>query len=190
MGLRITLYKSSLFSVVNLDFRPMSQCSFRSLWFICLFLAVMCGLYVNFWSSRRPRHLTSICTGSCVPFIVTIVQSILRFVNVTCTDLVSLTFVRQVLSQVASLFRWVWRLWDAVCGPYLLASMAVSSANIAIVVSFLVGTSAVNIRYNTDPVRFLVGLLNVLGSLRRLPYWILFGSSDLWDRIVAEGIMV
>ena len=36
-----------------------------------------------------------------------------------------------------------------------------------------------------DPVRFLVGLLNVLGSLRRLPYWILFGSSDLWDRTVA-----
>jgi len=186
MGLRITLYKSSLFSVINLDFRPMSQCICRNLWLIWVFLAVMCGLHVSFWSSRRPRYLTSVCTGSCVPFIVTIGQSILRFVNVACTDLFSSTFIR----QVAKWFRWVWRLWDAVCRSSLLASMAVSSANVAIVVSFLVGTSAVNIRYNRGPSTLLCGTPECRGSLRSLSYWILFGSSDLWDRIVAEGRMV
>ena len=53
----------------------------------------MCGLHVSFWSSIRPRYFTSFLTGSCVPFIVTSGQSVFRFVNVTCADLVSLTSV-------------------------------------------------------------------------------------------------
>jgi hypothetical protein len=102
MGLIIAWYKSSLFSVVSLDFLPISQYICRSLRLIWLFFAVMCGLHVNFCSSIRPRYFTSFFTGNCVPFIVTTVQSVLRFVNVICADLVSLTFTRQLLSQVSS----------------------------------------------------------------------------------------
>jgi hypothetical protein len=61
----------------------------------------MCGLHFNFWSSIRPRYFTSFFTGSFVPFIVTTGQSVLRFVNVTCADLVSLTFTRQLLRQAS-----------------------------------------------------------------------------------------
>ena len=57
-GLIITLYKSSLFSVVSLDFLPISQFICRSLRLIWVFFAVMCGLHVNFWSSIRPRYFT------------------------------------------------------------------------------------------------------------------------------------
>jgi len=58
MGLRITLYKSSLFSVVNLDFLPMSQCICRSLWLIWVFLTVMCGLHVSFWFMKYPSGMS------------------------------------------------------------------------------------------------------------------------------------
>ena len=90
-------------------------------------------------------------TGSCVPLIVTAGQSVRRIVNVTCADLVSLTFTRQVVSQASRWLRWIWRLWDAICGSSLLANIAVSSANVAMTVSFLVGISAVNIRYKSGP---------------------------------------
>ena len=62
----------------------------------------MCGLHVSFWSSIRPRYFTSFFTDSCVPFIVTTGQAVFRFVNVTCADLVSLTFIGQLLSQASS----------------------------------------------------------------------------------------
>jgi len=58
----------------------------------------MCGLHVSFWSSIRPRYFTSFLTGSCVPFIVTTGLSVFWFVNVISTDLVSLTFIGQLLS--------------------------------------------------------------------------------------------
>ena len=51
----------------------------------------MCGLHVSFWSSIRPRYYASFLIGSYVSFIVTTGQSVFRFVNVTCADLVSLT---------------------------------------------------------------------------------------------------
>ena len=151
MGLIIALYKSSLFSIVSLDFLPISQFICRSLRLIWVFFAVMCGLHVSFWSSIRPRYFTSFLTGSCVPFIVTTGQSVFRFVNVTCADLVSLTFISQLLSQASSWLRRVWRLRDAVCGFSLFAIIAVSSANVAMTVSFLVGMLAVNIRYRRRP---------------------------------------
>jgi hypothetical protein len=66
--------------------------------FIRVFFAVMCDLHVIFWLSIMPRYFTSLVTGSCVPLIVIAGQSVRRFVNVTCADLVSLTFTRQVLS--------------------------------------------------------------------------------------------
>jgi len=37
-------------------------------------------------------------------------------VNVTCSNLVLLTFTRQSLSHASSWVRWVWRLWDAARG--------------------------------------------------------------------------
>ena len=57
----------------------------------------MCGLHVSFWSSIRPRYFTLFLTDSYVPFIVTTGQSVFRFVNVSCADLVSLTFISQLL---------------------------------------------------------------------------------------------
>ena len=102
MGLMIALYKIRLFSIVSLDFLPISQFICRTLRLIGVSFAVMCGLHVRFWSSIRPRYFTSFLTGSCVPFIVTTGHSVLRFVNVTCADLVSLTFIRQLLSQASS----------------------------------------------------------------------------------------
>ena len=91
----MTLYRSNLFSVVNCDLRPMSQYICRILWFMWFFFAIIWGLHVNERSSMRPRYLTSCLTGNWIPYNVTCGQSIFRFVKVTWTDLVSLTFTRR-----------------------------------------------------------------------------------------------
>ena len=72
----------------------------------------------------------------------------IRLVNVTWVDLVSLTVVR---SQTARWSRCCWRLWVGRYGSGLLASMAVSCTNVAMMVSCLVGISAVKRRYNRGP---------------------------------------
>jgi hypothetical protein len=58
MGLMIAWYRSSLFSVVNLDFLTISHFILRSLRLIWVFFAVMCDLHVSFWSIIRPRYFT------------------------------------------------------------------------------------------------------------------------------------
>jgi len=82
----------------------------------------------------------------------------IRLVNVTWVDLVSLTVVR---SQTARWSRCCWRLWVGRYGSGLLASMAVSCTNVAMMVSCLVGISAVKRRYNGGPVRYIGGLRRV-----------------------------
>ena len=82
MCLRMTLYRSNLFYVVNCDLRPMSQYICRILLFMWFFEFIW-GLHVNERSSMRPRYLTSCLVGNCVPYNVTCGQLIFRFVNVT-----------------------------------------------------------------------------------------------------------
>ena len=62
MGLMIALYKIRLFSIVSLDFLPISQFICRTLRLIGVSFAVMCGFHVRFWSSIRPRYFTSFLT--------------------------------------------------------------------------------------------------------------------------------
>jgi hypothetical protein len=85
----------------------------------------------------------------------------IRLVNVTWVDLVSLTVTLQVRSQTARWSRCCWRLWVVRYGSGLLAIMAVSCANVAMMVSCLVGISAVKRRYNGGPVRYIGGLRRV-----------------------------
>jgi len=80
--------------------------------------------------------------------IVTVGQLTVRLVKVTWDDLVSLTVTLQVRSQTARWSRCCWRLWVARYGSRLLASMAVSYLNIAMMVSCLVGISAVKRKHN------------------------------------------
>jgi hypothetical protein len=56
MGLRMTLYRSNLFSVDNCDLRPMNQYIFHILWFMWFFSAIMWGLHVN--ERSRPNLVT------------------------------------------------------------------------------------------------------------------------------------
>jgi hypothetical protein len=64
-------------------------------------------------------------------------------VNLTWTDLVSLTFIRQVFSQDWIARREVWSFWEAVAGSLSVPTTAVSSAKVAVMESGEVGRSAV-----------------------------------------------
>jgi len=62
-------------------------------------------------------------------------------VKVICDDLVSLTFIFHVFSQFSTVLGCYWRLRKAVVGSAWVANMALSSANVPILVSLGVGRS-------------------------------------------------
>jgi hypothetical protein len=57
----------------------------------------------------------------------------------------------QLLNQCCRRFKCCWRFSEAIVGSLLIASIAVSSANVTTVVLVVVGRSAVYIRYSKGP---------------------------------------
>ena len=69
-----------------------------------------------------------------------------RMVNVTCADFVGFTLILHCSSQIWSRLRWCWSFSVACTGSGSVDSVAVLSANVAMSVSCVVGTSAVYIK--------------------------------------------
>jgi len=69
-----------------------------------------------------------------------------RVVNVTCADLVGFTLILHCSSQFWARLRWCWSFSVVRTGSGSDDSIAVSSANVAVSVSCVVGTSAVYIK--------------------------------------------
>ena len=84
-------------------------------------------------------------------------QTCLHVVNVICTDLDSFALTLHLLSQCCIVFQCDCSFWEAAVGSSSDAKIAVSSTNVDIVVSMLVGRSAVNSRYNNGPRTLLLG---------------------------------
>jgi hypothetical protein len=146
MGFRIALYTSSFFSRDSCYFRPRIQYSFRNCRSRCLLLVVMCLRQVSRRSRCSPRYLTSSgCTRE-TPFSWTGGHEDRLSVKVTWVDFISLAFMRHFLSQFCTAESAVWSLYAAISGVACEASTAVSSAKVAVVVSGVVGRSAVYMR--------------------------------------------
>ena len=90
IGFMNVLYIFNLFSMLNLDFRLVSQC-------ICLLvfstIDLMCSFQVSFWSKWSPRYLTCFVCVICVPFNRMFGGVFFRSVNVIWLHL--LGFVRE-----------------------------------------------------------------------------------------------
>ena len=108
----------------------------------------MCLHHVSLLSRCLPKYSVSSAWGIVTPWSVTS-----RFrVKVTCSDLASFISSFHFLKKVWRLRRWICRLRDVNTD----ANIAVSSANVAISVTLVVGISAVYVRHNIGPGHFRV----------------------------------
>jgi hypothetical protein len=93
IGLSIALYIGILLLVESLDFRPSSECILVTVIPSCFRFVNMCLQQVSLLSRCNQRYLTSSCRRRCMLFIWTGRQVSLHVVNVTWTNLDSLTFI-------------------------------------------------------------------------------------------------
>jgi hypothetical protein len=138
----------SLLLIESLDLRPSNQYIFLSESPSCLRFSKMCVCQVSRRSRWSPGYLTWFSWGICTTFIWTGGHVSRRVVKVTWTDLVSLALIRQSFSQDWIARREVWSFWEAVSGSLSVATIAVSSAKVAVKESDEVGRSAVYSRYS------------------------------------------
>ena len=143
MGRSITLYTVSLLSRDSFERAFISQPMFLSLSSSWHHLAFMCIFHISFLSRWSPRYFTNFLTGMGVLWKFTGGQVSHHLVNVTCADLVGFTLILHCSSQCWSRLRWCWSFSVVHTGSGSDDSMAVSSANVAMSVSCVVGTLAV-----------------------------------------------
>ena len=162
------LCRRSLFSVESWNLRLINQFICLNFMFIWFFFAMICAFHVSFRSSVNPRYFTSLLIGRNILFSITLGQIMLRFVNVICGDFSWLTLIFHLSSHTCKRSMWYWRFSEAVCGSSFVHTMAVSSMNVATVVSFVIGMSAVNTRYERGLRRCLEGHLILWRSKQKL----------------------
>jgi len=142
----------------------MSQYVLRSISPNCFRFVHMCFFQVSLLSRWIPKYLALSATGICWLLIDTGGQVSLLVANVTWVDFVSLILMRHFLNHSSIRCRCLWRLWVAICGSEWEANTAVSSANVAVIVSLIVGRSAVNSRYNSGPSTLPWGTPDLMGN--------------------------
>ena len=121
----------------------MSQYNFLSSSLSCFDLSVMCCFHVNLLSRVMPRYLTVSLLGTVILLMVTCGQACFRSVKVTCVDFFSLILKPHLWNHFSIESRSHWRVDEAIIGLAWGANSAVSSANVAIVISVDIGKSAV-----------------------------------------------
>jgi len=137
------LYKSSLFSSDNCNFRPVIQYNLRSLRSSCFLFVDMCLRQVTFRSRCLRRYFTSSVWVSCVLFRWTGGHVFFFRVKVTWTYFVSCAFIHHFFNHNWILFKCICSLCVAIAGSSCVVRTAVSSAKVAVVLSAVVGKSAV-----------------------------------------------
>lgn len=144
MGLIIHLYINSLFSSERGDLELIRDLNLFSCISRAFLLVCICFFHVSLLSRCIPRYFTSFACGIS-EWLRVIGGHVSRLrVNVTCTDLVSLTLILQSCSQDEILSIHFWREWLAFLGSSLTANAAVSSANVPITTPSVRGRSEVN----------------------------------------------
>ena len=89
----IVLYIFNLFSMLNLDFRLVSQCICLLVVCILSIIDLVCCFYVRCVSKRSPRNLTCFVCVMCVPFRRMFVGVCFRSVNVIWLHLLGFAFI-------------------------------------------------------------------------------------------------
>ena len=93
IGFMIVLYIFKLFSMLNLDFRLVSQCICLLVFCIFSTIDLMCSFQVSFWSKWSPRYLTCFVCVICVPFRRMFGGIFFRSVNVIWLHLLGFAFI-------------------------------------------------------------------------------------------------
>jgi len=128
IGLKMALYNSNLFSINSCDLLPSSQYILLS-WIPSYFcLVVMCFLQFSLWSRCNPKYLASSAWGTFRLFKITGGHISVRVVNVTCTDVASLTLILHFFSHFCIHKRPSRKRWDISIWFSWVARIAVSSA--------------------------------------------------------------
>ena len=130
IGFMIVLYIITLFSVLNLDFRLVSQCICLLVFCIFSTIDLMCSFQVSFWSKWSPRYLTCFDCVICVPFNRMFGGIFFRSVNVIWLHLLGFAFICFSCSQFSIFTICSCSILTAVSGLVCLTSIVVSSANV------------------------------------------------------------
>ena len=143
IGFMIVLYIFNLFSMLNLDFRLVSQCICLLVFCIFSTIDLRCSFHVSCVSKWSPRYLTCFVCVICMPFRRMIGGIFFRSVNVIWLHLLGFAFICFSCSQFSIFMICSCSILTAVSGLVCLTSIVVSSANVNIVLLVVVGMFAV-----------------------------------------------
>ena len=128
----IVLYIFNLFSMLNLDFRLVSQCICLLVVCILSIIDLVCCFYVRCVSKRSPRNLTCFVCVMCVPFRRIFGGICFRSVNVIWLHLLGFAFICFSWTHFSIFVICSCSNLTAVSGLVCLTNITVSSANVNI----------------------------------------------------------
>ena len=151
IGFMIFIYIFNLFSMLNLDFRLVSQCICHLVF--CIFSAIdlICSFHVSCVSKWSPRYLTCFVCVISVPFNRMFGGTFFRSVNVIWLHLLGFAFICFSCSQFSIFMICSCSILTVVSGLVCLSSIAVSSANVNTLLLVVVGMFAVYNVYSIGP---------------------------------------
>ena len=147
----IVLYIFNLFSIVNLDFRLVSQCICLPIVCILSIIDLVCCFHVSCVSKWSPRYLICFACVMCVPFRKMFGGICFHSVNVIWLHLLGFAFICFSCSHFSIFVICSCSNLTAVSGLVCLSSIAVSSANVSILLFVVVGMLAVYNVYSIGP---------------------------------------
>ena len=128
----IVLYIFNLFSMLNLDFRLVSQCICLLVVCILSIIDLVCCFYVRCVSKWSPRNLTCFVCVMCVPFRRIFGGICFRSVNVIWLHLLGFAFICFSWTHFSIFVICSCSNLTAVSGLVCLTNITVSSANVNI----------------------------------------------------------
>ena len=157
IGFMIVLYIFNLFSMLNLDFRLVSQCICLLVFCIFSTIDLICSFHVSCVSKWSPRYLTCFLCVICVPFRRMFGGIFFRSVNVIWLHILGFAFICFSCSQFSIFMICSCSILTAVSRLICLISIDVSSANVSIVLLVVVGMLALYTVYSIGPKRLPCG---------------------------------
>ena len=147
----IVLYIFNLFSMLNLDFRLVSQCICLLVVCILPIIDLVCCFHVSCVSKWSSRYLTCLVCAICVPFRRMFGGIFFRSVNVIWLHLLGFAFICFSCSHFSIFVICPCNNLTVVSGFVCLTSIEVSSANVSTVLLVVVGMFAVYNVYSIGP---------------------------------------
>ena len=151
IGFMMVLYIFNLLSMLNLDFRLVSQCICLLVFCIFSTIDLICSFHLSCVSKWSPRYLTCFVCVICVPFSRMFGGIFFRSVNVIWLHLLGFAFNCLSCSHFPIFVICSCSKLTADSGLVYPTSTAVSSANVSILLLVVVGMFAVYNVYSIGP---------------------------------------